>query len=230
MRKDDSNMAFKLYLVRHGRTMLNHYRRLQGWCDSDLNDEGIAQANAAGRHLAHVKFDKIYYSGVGRTLKTAQLVIANNDYRDQLPTPVANYDFREQGFGFFEGNDAEQAWFMAGMPHGVKTYDEIVARYGMDAVLNFLKEADPFKDAENTTEFWTRVNRGLDGLRQTAHDGDNILITGHSILIRHMVNRFKPEFDILSEHLENGSVTRFTVTADDVTVDYYNHSRNDQEY
>ena len=72
-------MAFKLYLVRHGRTMLNHYRRLQGWCDSDLNDEGIAQANAAGRHLAHVKFDKIYYSGVGRTLKTAQLVIANND-------------------------------------------------------------------------------------------------------------------------------------------------------
>ena len=45
-------MTFSVYMVRHGQTQLNKYRRMQGWCDSPLTAKGIADAHKAGRHLA----------------------------------------------------------------------------------------------------------------------------------------------------------------------------------
>ncbi|WP_321973386.1 histidine phosphatase family protein [Paratractidigestivibacter sp.] len=41
-----------LYLMRHGQTMLNAQKRIQGWFDSPLTDEGREQAKRAGALLA----------------------------------------------------------------------------------------------------------------------------------------------------------------------------------
>ena len=37
-------MIKHLYLMRHGETLFNVYRRIQGWCDSPLTEVGINQA------------------------------------------------------------------------------------------------------------------------------------------------------------------------------------------
>ena len=42
----------------------------------------------------------------------------------------------------------------AGGPHGAKDYNDIVAKYGLAATRDFLKEADPFHDAESDAEYW----------------------------------------------------------------------------
>lgn len=34
----------KIYLVRHGQTLFNQQKKVQGWCDSPLTQEGIQQA------------------------------------------------------------------------------------------------------------------------------------------------------------------------------------------
>lgn len=39
----------KIYVVRHGRTYLNKYQRLQGWSDAPLTEEGIEGATGWGR-------------------------------------------------------------------------------------------------------------------------------------------------------------------------------------
>ena len=44
-------MTGTVLLVRHGETEWNRIRRYQGWLDSPLTPEGIAQAEAIGRRL-----------------------------------------------------------------------------------------------------------------------------------------------------------------------------------
>lgn len=47
----------KIYLVRHGRTMMNTLYRMQGWCDSPLTPKGHADAQALGKGLNGIVFD-----------------------------------------------------------------------------------------------------------------------------------------------------------------------------
>ena len=49
-------MSYKIYLVRHGQTILNRYNRMQGWCDSPLTQKGIEDAHEAGRRLKKIRF------------------------------------------------------------------------------------------------------------------------------------------------------------------------------
>ena len=37
-------MPKRLYLMRHGETLFNTQKRVQGWCDSSLTQKGIQQA------------------------------------------------------------------------------------------------------------------------------------------------------------------------------------------
>lgn len=41
----------KIYLVRHGQTLFNQQKKVQGWCDSPLTQEGIQQAIAVSKTL-----------------------------------------------------------------------------------------------------------------------------------------------------------------------------------
>ena len=42
-------MKKRLYLMRHGQTMFNEQKRIQGWCDSPLTELGKRQALGARR-------------------------------------------------------------------------------------------------------------------------------------------------------------------------------------
>ena len=53
-------MTTTLVLVRHGETAWNVEGRIQGHLDIPLNDTGLAQARAVGRHLRNSAFDAVY--------------------------------------------------------------------------------------------------------------------------------------------------------------------------
>src|SRR5665647_3290263 len=42
----EADVSLTLYLVRHGETVYNVERRLQGWCDSPLTPDGAAGVRA----------------------------------------------------------------------------------------------------------------------------------------------------------------------------------------
>lgn len=63
-----------LYLVRHGRTMANLEGRFAGRTDEPLIEEGVEQARAAGRFLAHEAIKAIYTSPMLRTVQTATIM------------------------------------------------------------------------------------------------------------------------------------------------------------
>lgn len=78
-------MAKTLYLMRHGQTMLNKQRRIQGWFDSPLTELGRYQARGAGVELQRrgVKFDRAICSTSERCFDTLELVF------DGMELPVS---------------------------------------------------------------------------------------------------------------------------------------------
>ena len=221
-------MSFTVYFVRHGQTLLNQFRRMQGWCDSPLTAKGINDAQAAAEHLKNLKFDSIYRSDMTRTARTCHYIMQTNLH--PLPKVQVLKNFREQGYGYFEGNDAAQAWFFVGAPYGCQNYQQLISKYSINTSRDFMKAADPFNAAENNQEFWQRVDQGFALLKQRQHAGDQVLVVTHGTLIRSLVNRFASNIDVISQGPQNGSVTKMIVSDTKISVVYYNHYQNDQSY
>lgn len=178
---------YTVYLVRHGQTFFNKYNKMQGWSDSPLTPEGTEVAKTAANALKDTKFDAAFSSDARRAIDTLQLILDENISPlepQKLPA------FREQFYGYYEGMNSSEAWYMTGMPHGEKTFGDIITNFGMDKTKDFMKEADPFHDAENAEEYWKRIDEGFAKLDEIAKDGDKILLVSHGTTIRSLSDRY----------------------------------------
>lgn len=63
-----------LYIVRHGETLWNVAKRMQGRLDSPLSELGRQQAIDNGRVLKSQRVDRLIVSPLGRTIETANLI------------------------------------------------------------------------------------------------------------------------------------------------------------
>jgi len=88
----------KITTVRHGQTLWNHERRIQGQSDIELDDVGLSQAEKLGNRLATEKIDIIYTSNLKRAVKTAEII--NNHHNAKFVTVTA---LREMCYGTYEG-------------------------------------------------------------------------------------------------------------------------------
>ncbi|MFZ5630833.1 MAG: 2,3-bisphosphoglycerate-dependent phosphoglycerate mutase [Spirochaetota bacterium] len=68
----------KLVLIRHGQSLWNLHNLFTGWVDVPLSAQGVQEAIAAGKRLAHEKFDIIYTSTLIRAITTAMIVMSEN--------------------------------------------------------------------------------------------------------------------------------------------------------
>ncbi|MBZ2406330.1 MAG: histidine phosphatase family protein [Liquorilactobacillus hordei] len=223
-------MVFTIYFVRHGQTIFNHYNRMQGWCDSPLTEKGISDAHKAGKRLAAKHFTNVYHSDTSRAKNTCHIIMDENNNSTSLSEPTILPQFREQGYGYFEGNDSSQTWLMVGASRNCRSFSEIISNYSIEDSRDFMKEIDPFQDAESNDEFWKRVNSGFDYIRNHQKDGDEVLVVSHGTTIRSIVHRFAPDIDIVSLSPQNGSVTKMIVSDDSVSVEYFNHYKDEQSY
>lgn len=210
-------MILHLHLVRHGQTYFNRYNRLQGWTNAPLTEDGVADAAKAGDKLSNLEFAAAYCSDTTRAQQTARTILEINERAGHTRPPlVSDMHFREQFYGYFEGMDMAMAWYMAGAPHGAPTYNAIVERFGAAATRDFLKQADPFHDAESDAEYWRRAEGAYALIADdpALKDGDNVLVIAHGNTLLSLMHRFAPEGFDLSERPANGSVTVLDFDAD----------------
>ena len=220
--KEGFIMTFNLYLIRHGQTYFNIYNKLQGWSNSPLTEKGEADAKKAGEKVKDIHFDAAFCSDLTRAVDTCQTILDGNE-ADSVKHPQTTPYFREEFYGSFEGTNMDIAWFNAGAPHGLKTFKDIVTEHSIGTAKDWLKEADPFHDAENNEEYWARVNKGLDLIKHAdVPEGGNVLLVSHGNTLLSLVERFgKGQFDV-TERPANGSLTKFVFDGDEVTVAAYN--------
>ncbi|MGN0662766.1 MAG: histidine phosphatase family protein [Faecalibacterium sp.] len=92
-----------LYLMRHGQTLFNLRRKIQGWCDAPLTELGQKQAKIAGKYFSDNKivFDHAYSSTSERACDTLELATGG-----MLPY-VRTKGLKEWNFGVFEGESED---------------------------------------------------------------------------------------------------------------------------
>lgn len=131
----------KIILLRHGETIWNKERRLQGCQDIPLAENGIQQIVQTGEHLAVTRpgIDLILSSPLLRAKKSAEIVAGKLGYSTDsiLTEPL----FTERNFGVGEGMTYEEA--LAKYPDsdypGMETLEELCER-AQNAVFKCVKE------------------------------------------------------------------------------------------
>lgn len=159
----------KLYITRHGTTEWNIEKRLQGWRDSPLTEEGINRAISLGESLENIDFDVIYTSPQKRALETAKLVRGNRN------TEIITYDgLKELGFGTWEG----------------MALDEIDAKYP-EEYFRYRNRPELYVpiDGESFKDLFKRVESFLDEVK--TKDYKNILIVTHGVTIKTLISIIK---------------------------------------
>lgn len=90
----------EIYIVRHGETIWNEQKLLQGRTDIELNENGRMLATITGQRLMDTHFDIIYSSPLKRAFETAKLIANGRD----IPI-ITNDLLRELSFGSYEGQN-----------------------------------------------------------------------------------------------------------------------------
>jgi broad specificity phosphatase PhoE len=90
-------MTTRIYLIRHGATILSAEDRFAGATDVDLSDEGRRQAEALAVRLSDDHITAVYCSPMKRTIETATIVA-----RPQGLTPIPRDGLREINHGRWE--------------------------------------------------------------------------------------------------------------------------------
>ena len=88
----------KIYLIRHGQTDWNVQGRIQGRENVPLSEEGIGQADSAGRTLRGLKLAEIWSSPLSRAVDTAEGIAK------YIPVPIfTDVRLTERDFGEVSG-------------------------------------------------------------------------------------------------------------------------------
>lgn len=90
-------MKRTLFLVRHGETLFNQQKKIQGWCDSPLTQKGVAQACMVKKYFLqnNIRIDSAYTSTSERAVDTLELITSKPYTRIK--------ELKEWNFGTYEG-------------------------------------------------------------------------------------------------------------------------------
>src|ERR1041384_3188356 len=153
----------RVFMVRHGATVVSAEDRFAGATDVALSGEGREQTRRLAERLSHEKIVAVYASPLGRTLETAQILAAPHELEVQIRD-----GFREISHGHWEG----------------MTRAEVEKKFPKEAAE---WEKDPYTFAPAGGESGLAVTaRALPALIDLVrdHTGENILVVSHKATIR----------------------------------------------
>ena len=160
-------MSTRLYLIRHGSTMLSAEDAFAGATDVELSAEGRRQAELLGQRLASENICAAYCSPMSRTVETARLVTRSFGLE-----PQTRDGLREINHGHWEGLRRSEV--------ETRFADEYAAW-----------EADPLTFApEGGDSGLTVMARALPVIREIVvkHNGLNVLVVSHKATLRLIIS------------------------------------------
>ncbi len=200
----------RICLVRHGETPWNTERRIQGHTDIGLDEEGLHQAERAGRWLAAIKRrpQVLYSSDLLRARQTAECLAGHLS----LPVALAP-ELRERRYGAFEG----------------LTYDEARAQFPEDYAAFERRDPDYAfpRGGESLAQVFARVTARLRAIA-AVHPGKIIAVVTHGGVLD-IVNRFvrgNPLEQPRDFHIPNAGLNWITVSGDAWQIEAWGETRH----
>lgn len=155
-----------IYLIRHGQTIWNEQRRMQGAKDSELTKLGIKETIALSKRVKDMKLDEVYSSPLGRTRQTKKLALGER----KLPVTLLK-EIQEMDFGILEGMVFEEA---------SEKYPEVLDNLWNKPKLYVNETGESFEDVKK------RIERGLDIIDSSKVK--DIMVVSHGIIIGMIIN------------------------------------------
>lgn len=228
------NDELTLYVVRHGKTMLNTTDRVQGWSDAVLTKEGEEVVSSAGRGLADVDFQNAYSSDSGRAVQTAELILKENKTASKLDVQK-DPGLREFNFGTYEGDLNHTMWNDIAKNQGV-TPEEFLKNMTPESFANSVAEIDKEKNkdgknwpAEDYATITTRLTKSIDAIveKEMEHSGSgNVLVVSHGLSITALLDTMFDDFKMPEGGIKNAGVSVIKVKDGKYTLE----SVNDTSY
>lgn len=202
--------------------MFNTSRRVQGWSDTPLTNEGIEVAEFLGRGLREIPFDAVYTSDRFRTIETAGIVLRESKQTHLEISELS--DFREFGFGKFEG-EYEDIMFGKVIEHlGFQSVEEAFEKFGYDGY-QIISETVEKIDETGMSEKWdsmvTRLKNALETVaKENQSENANVLVVSHGMAINTIISFF--DITQINPELANASVTRLAFENGEWTIEAVN--------
>lgn len=134
-------MSRRLILIRHGQTTYNATGRMQGHLDTQLSDEGVAQAESAGQLLVGQGITRILASDLSRAKMTAEIV------GKQLGVDVdVDERLRETHLGKWQGKTSAEVDVEYPGARAIWRHDPTWAPPGGESRVDVAKRARPVID------------------------------------------------------------------------------------
>lgn len=182
-----------IYVIRHAEAEGNVYRRIHGWYNSLITDNGYRQMEALEERFREVHVDAVYSSDLYRTMTTARTVYVPHG----LPLRT-DPGLREMNLGDWEDI----------------TFGEARSRWPEE--LDRFNRNDPTWRAPNGENFFQLGERVEEAVRRIAknHPDQTIALFSHGMAIRQLLAQVKglpPEDWHTVSHGDNTAVTRLTL-------------------
>ena len=195
-----------IYLTRHGQTLWNIEKRLQGRGNSPLTEQGIERAKELRDRIKDIHIDVIYSSPIERALTTANIIKG-----DKSIEVITDDGLMEMCFGDYEGQITDEV--MKENPNWdisliMKGNTELTAPNG-----------------ENLAEVRDRVARSMNKIIEE-NRGKTILIVAHGITLKAIMYYFKDE-EVNSEVMGQATLTKVNV---DENNKFYIEFKNDNSH
>ena len=181
-----------IYVVRHGKTVMNSLDRVQGWCDSPLTREGIDAARFLGYGFGDIQFRTAYCSDLRRTRQTTQIILGAKG-QDDIPV-IELAGLREACFGSFEADFNHKMWRDAALYLHYASVDDmveaiLVKKLGYRDVLDAIQCLDTMGMAENFSQVEARTQESLREIAENEiqYGEGNILVISHGMSILAML-------------------------------------------
>uniref|UniRef100_A0A1D1Y9U5 Putative phosphoglycerate mutase GpmB n=1 Tax=Anthurium amnicola TaxID=1678845 RepID=A0A1D1Y9U5_9ARAE len=164
----------EVVVVRHGETVWNSSRIIQGHLDSELNEAGKNQAILVADRLSkESKFTAVYSSDLKRAAETAQ-IIAN---KCNLPEVILDPDLRERHLGVLQGLTLRDASKLK--PEAYKAF------------LSSNPEKDIPGGGESVNQLHQRCTSSVERIARK-HIGERILVVTHGGVLRELYKQAVP--------------------------------------
>ena len=183
-------MNTTIYLTRHGQTLWNLEKRLQGRGNSPLTEDGIERAKELRDRLKNIHIDSIYSSPIERAFETAKIIKGNKDIEI-----VTDNGFMEMSFGDYEG----------------RRTDEIMKEnpsWDINLIMKGNTELSA-PNGENLGEVRIRVANTMNKIIK-ANIGKTILIVAHGITLKAIMYYFRDK-EVNSEVMGQATLTKINV-------------------
>lgn len=195
-----------IYLTRHGQTLWNIEKRLQGRGNSPLTEQGIERAKELRDRIKDIHIDVIYSSPIERALTTANIIKG-----DKSIEVITDDGLMEMCFGDYEG----------------KITDEVMKEnpnWDISLIMKGNTELTA-PNGENLAEVRDRVARTMNKIIE-ANRGKTILIVAHGITLKAIMYYFK-DGEVNSEVMGQATLTKVNV---DENNKFYIEFKNDNSH